>query len=146
MDSTAIDQWCHARRLIRLRGDRVDETMDYPVTLEIARTDPATGDDWFLAEIEVVAHIGPGAGGGWALEGWSYTGSVYHHERPHPRIESHTFKTRGMDPLDQAVEHRLKQHLYRSQIQVDEAWHFHKRERSRVFDTKAWVDHPLGIS
>lgn len=134
MDSLAIDQWAHRRRLIRLRGERVDNTMDYPVTLEIARFDPATGKDWFLAEIEIIAHIGPGPGKGWSLESWSYQGSVYHHERPHPRLETHAFKTRGMDPLDDAIQHRLKQHLHRSQDTIDDLWRRHRHERSRVFD------------
>lgn len=134
MDSLAIDQWCHRRRLIRLRGERVDNTMDYPVTLEIARYDAATGKEWFLAEIEIIAHIGPGPGKGWSLESWSYQGSVYHPAAPHPRLETHTFRTQGFDPLDQAIAYRLLQHLYANEIKVDEAWHFHKRERARVFD------------
>lgn len=139
MDSTAIDQWCHRRRLIRLRGERVDMTMDYPVTLDIARYDAATGKEWFLAEIEVIAHIGPGPGHGWSLESWSYEGSLYHHAAPHPRLETHRFKTHGTDPLDQAIETRLKQYLYANQARVDEAWDEHRREREDWLKDRAYV-------
>jgi hypothetical protein len=139
MDSLAIDQWCHTRRLIRLRGKRVDMTMDYPVTLEIARYDAATRRDWFLAEIELIAHIGPGPGHGWALESWSYQGSIYHHEAPHPRLEHHAFKTHGTDPLDQAIAERLLKHLLHDRARVDAAWEEHKREREGWLKDRAYV-------
>lgn len=137
-NSTDVDQWCHARRLARERREPVSFLrLDYPVTLELGRYDPATNREWFLAEIEVIAHLGPGPGKGWSLDGFSYVASQYDHLAPKPKLREQRIVGSGFDPLDKVVEMQLLRHLRRSETKVDAKWDEHLRERDAYLKDRA---------
>ena len=83
-----------------------------------------------------MARIGPGANG-WTLEGWRYVGSRYDRSVAVPRLEELVITGRGTDPLDQAIEDRLRQHLYCQRAIVDDLWERHLREREAVLELRA---------
>lgn len=107
-------------------------TLDYPVTLELSRAD-RHGREWFLAEIELVAHLGPGPDG-WTLESWSYVGSLYDPGATRPTLKHQTFTAADTETLDMALEHRLKVHLDQRRGVIDDLWHRHIRERQAVLE------------
>lgn len=129
-NSTDVELWAHQRRLARERREPMSFLrLDYPVTLELSRYDPATNREWFLSEIEVIAHLGPGPGKGWSLDGFSYVASVYDRAPPGPKLREQRIVGSGYDPLDKVVEMQLLKHLRRSEAKVDTAWDAHLRER-----------------
>ena len=113
-----------------------DHTMDYPTTIELTRFDPETREHWYLRDLDVVAHIGPGPGAGWSLDGFSYEGSRYDRLPPHPRQRTQRIRATGIYPIDAVAEAALKEHLQDAYIRnlVDEAWYFHCAERNNVID------------
>lgn len=113
--------------------------LDYPVTLELGRYDPATNREWFLAEIEVIAHLGPGPGKGWSLDGFSYVASQYDHAPPGPKLREQRIVGTGYDPLDKVIEMQLLKHLRHNEARVDDKWAEHLRERNAYLKDRAYV-------
>lgn len=112
-----------------------DWSFEYPVTLDLCREDEESGRAWYLAEIEVIARIGPGPDG-WKLEAWCYVGAMVDRSLAAPKVEEHVFAGRGSDPLDAAIEQRLQDHLYRRRLIIDDLWERHVRDREAVMDLR----------
>ena len=121
MNSTDIDLWCHRRRIAReLRQQMV--SLDYPITLEISRYDPATNADWFVGEFSVIAHLEEGIGRGWHLEGFSYQASKFSNEPPRYETKRAVIRANGTRPVDLFLEKEISVHLSRHRLHVDEVW------------------------
>lgn len=112
-----------------------DWSFEYPVTLDLCREDEESGRAWYLAEIEVIARIGPGPDG-WKLEAWCYVGAMVDRSLAAPKVEEHVFAGRGSDPLDAAIEQRLQDHLYRRRMIIDDLWERHVRDREAAMDLR----------
>lgn len=140
MNSTEVDQWCHQRRLIRERRRKMT-ILDYPLTLELGRYDPATDEEWCVGTVEVMAHIGPQAGGGWQLDGWSYRGSKYATSPPRPLLREAEIRATGTRKLDGAVEEQLKAELRSPRVacSIDIEWD-RLRSQQRAASASGWLE------
>ena len=112
-----------------------DWSFDYPVTLELSRRDVETGRDWLLVELEVEARIGQGPEG-WKLESRRCVCWYFNTYEGSWKVEEDAFTGQGADPLDLAVEGRLRDHLRREHARIDDLWDAHVRECNAVMQLR----------